>query len=46
MATTQESPKKHPKEQTPFVTCHELVAERAGYIVWKDSKLVIFILMI
>jgi hypothetical protein len=26
----------------PFILCHELVAECAGYIVWKDSKLVVF----
>jgi hypothetical protein len=29
-------------KKTPFVPCQELVAERAGYIIWKVSKLVIF----
>ena len=30
------------KNRTPFVPPHDKVAEKAGYIVWKDKKIVIF----
>jgi hypothetical protein len=35
--------KKKPKtERTPFIPMHEKVHPKAGYIVWKDSNVVIF----
>jgi len=34
--------KKPASQRTQFVPPTELVAENAGYIVWKDSKLVVF----
>ena len=33
------------KKRTPFVAPHDKVAEKAGYIVWKDKKLLFFTLM-
>jgi hypothetical protein len=35
--------KKLPKsERSPFIPSHEMVSPKAGYIIWKDSKVVIF----
>lgn len=37
-----EQRKKPPSERSAFVVPTELVAEKAGYIVWKDTKVVVF----
>ena len=37
-----EQRKKPVARRTPFEAPTELIAEKAGYIVWKDSKLVVF----
>jgi hypothetical protein len=38
--------KKPSSERAPFVAPTKLVTEKAGYIVWKDTKVVVFIQMI
>ena len=37
-----EQKKKKKAKRTPFVLPLDLVADNAGYIIWKDSKLVLF----
>ena len=41
-AHASEQRRKPPGERTTFLAPTELVAENAGYIVWKDTKVVVF----
>jgi hypothetical protein len=40
--TQHRTKKKSAEERTQFTPPEELIAENAGYVVWKDSKVVIF----